>query len=111
LRLVDPARPTALAEVRLLMCATRAAGGDRPAARLQLAHVTGAERDDPSNALSLAICQAALGDLPAALTRLESFVQRQPIEQRIDPFALRDLYLANDWDRLRGDPRFERLFR
>jgi hypothetical protein len=24
---------------------------------------------------------------------------------------MRDLYLANDWDRLRGKPRFESLFR
>ena len=29
---------------------------------------------------------------------------------RTDRFALRDLYLSNDWDRLRGDPRFESLF-
>jgi hypothetical protein len=29
----------------------------------------------------------------------------------MDPYTLRDLYLANDWDRLRGKPLFESLFR
>jgi len=110
MRVVDPTRPAVRTEIYLLSCATRAAGGDRDAARLDLAHVTRADRDDPSNALALATCQAALGDLPAAIGRLEAFVLRQPIEQRIDPFALRDLYLANDWDHLRGTPRFEALF-
>jgi hypothetical protein len=28
----------------------------------------------------------------------------------LDPYSLRDLYLANDCDRLRGTPRFETLF-
>jgi hypothetical protein len=110
LRLGDPARPAAGTEIRLLLCATRAAGGDRAAARLELAHVTSPARDDPATALPLAICRAALGELPAALAHLEAFVLRQPLEQRIDPFVLRDLYLANDWDRLRGDRRFENLF-
>ena len=80
------------------------------AARLELAHVATGERDDPATTLPLATCQAALGNLPEALTLLESYVRRQPVEQRLDPFALRDLYLANDWDRLRGDRRFETLF-
>ena len=110
LRLADSTKPSAETEARLLLCATRAAGGDRMAARLELAHVAAAERDDPAATLPLATCQAALGNLPEALTLLESYVHRQPVEQRIDPFALRDLYLANDWDRLRGDRRFESLF-
>jgi hypothetical protein len=110
LRLADPSKPNAQVEARLLLCAARAAGGDRAAARLELAHVGSAERDDTSNTLPLAVCHAALGDLPRALALLETFVQRQPAEQRLDPYALRDLYLSNDWDRLRGDPRFESLF-
>ncbi len=110
LRLADSTKPSAETEVRLLLCATRAAGGDRMAARLELAHVSSGERDDPSSTLPLATCQAALGNLPEALTLLESYVRRQPVEQRLDPYALRDLYLANDWDRLRGDRRFESLF-
>jgi hypothetical protein len=110
LRLADASKPGAETEVRLLLCATRAAGGDRTAARLELAHVSSAERDDPAATLPLATCQAALGNLPAALALLETHVRRQPIEQRLDPFALRELYLANDWDRLRGDRRFESLF-
>ena len=110
LRLADSTKPNAETEARLLLCATRAAGGDRVAARLELAHVTTAERADPATTLPLAVCQAALGNLPLALGLLEIFIQRQPIEQRLDPFALRDLYLANDWDRLRGDRRFESLF-
>jgi hypothetical protein len=104
------ARAPAETEIRLLLCATRAAGGDRDAARLELAHVGGADRDDPGNALAMAICRAALGQLPEALALLETYIQRQPPDQRLDPFVLRDVYLANDWDRLRGDPRFERLF-
>jgi hypothetical protein len=110
LRLADTSKPGADTEARLLLCATRAAGGDRAAARIELAHVTTVERDDTAATLPLAVCQAALGNLPLALGLLETFVQRQPIEQRLDPFALRDLYLANDWDRLRGDRRFESLF-
>jgi hypothetical protein len=110
LRLADSTKPSSETEVRLLLCATRAAGGDRMAARLDLARVSTAERDDPASTLALATCQAALGNLPEALTLLESYVRRQPVEQRLDPFALRDLYLANDWDRLRGDRRFESLF-
>jgi hypothetical protein len=110
LRLADPAKPGADTEARLLLCATRAVGGNRAAARLELAQVASAEREDPAASLPLAVCQAALGNLPVALALLESHVRRQPVEQRLDPFALRDLYLANDWDRLRGDRRFESLF-
>ncbi|HET6146908.1 MAG TPA: hypothetical protein VFH68_05205 [Polyangia bacterium] len=110
LRLADTTKPGADTEARLLLCATRAAGGDRPAARLELAHVPSSEREDPASLLPLAVCQAALGNLPTALVLLEAHVRRQPVEQRLDTFALRDLYLANDWDRLRGDLRFESLF-
>ena len=110
LRLADSTKPSAETEVRLLLCAARAAGGDRMAARLELAHVPTSERDDPATTLPLATCQAALGNLPEALSLLEAYVRRQPVEQRLDPYALRDLYLANDWDRLRGDSRFESLF-
>ena len=110
LRLADSTKPGAETEARLLLCATRAAGGDRMGARLELAHVGTGERQDPGTALPLATCQAALGNLEQALSLLESYVRRQPVEQRLDPFALRDLYLANDWDRLRGNRRFETLF-
>ncbi len=68
------------------------------------------ERDDPAVVLPLALCQAALGNRATALALLEAYVRRQPVEQRLDPGALRDLYLANDWDTLRGDRRFESLF-
>ena len=34
----------------------------------------------------------------------------RPLFPRRD-IVLRDVYLANDWDHLRGDPRFESLFR
>jgi hypothetical protein len=111
LRLGEPGKPTSQqTEARLLLCAARAAAGELAPARLDLAAVSSAERDDSTNTLPLAICHAALGDLPQALTLLETFVLRQPPEQRLDAYALRDLYLSNDWDRLRGDRRFERLF-
>jgi hypothetical protein len=110
LRLSDTTKPGADSEARLLLCATRAAGGDRTAARLELAYVSSAEREDPAAILPLAVCQAALGNHAAALGLLESFVRRQPVEQRLDLAGLRDLYLANDWDPLRGDRRFESLF-
>ena len=63
----------------------------------------------PANAVARAACAAALGETEAALAALESFVLR-PLFPRSD-IALRDVYLANDWDHLRGDPRFESLFR
>ncbi|HET6284575.1 MAG TPA: hypothetical protein VFH73_26705 [Polyangia bacterium] len=110
LRMTEKAKPAMQAEVYLLLCATHAAA-DRPeAARVALAHVTRAQREDPANALPMAICAAALDDLPLALTQLEGYVVRQGGDMRMDPFSLRDILLANDWDRLRGDRRFESLF-
>ena len=97
------------AEIYLLQCAVRAAAGEPEAARLARAHVTQADRDDPTNTLSLAACAATLGETRAALTALE-LVTLHP-GPGLDRFALRDLYISNDWDRLRGDPRFESLFR
>jgi TPR repeat protein len=98
------------AEIRLQLCATRAAGGDRDGARLERAHITSAERRDLENALPLALCAAALGEDDEALALLEMYMLR-PLPHPMDPYTLRDLYLANDWDRLRGKPRFESLFR
>ena len=71
--------------------------------------MTTAERHDLDNALPLAVCAAALGEDDEAMARLEIFVLR-PAPHPLDPYTLRDLYLANDWDRLRGQPRFETLF-
>jgi hypothetical protein len=96
-------------EIQLLLCATYAVGGEIEAARLARAHVTEAERADPANTVALAVCAAALGETRAALAELE-IVALHPGPGRSDRFALRDLYLANDWDRLRGDPKFESLF-
>jgi hypothetical protein len=110
LRAAGPARAASEAEVRLLLCATRAAAGDRTAARLERAHLTTADRRDLDNALPLALCAAALGEDDEALARLEMYILR-PGPHPLDPFTLRDVYLANDWDRLRGQPRFESLFR
>jgi len=110
LRAAGAPRPGIEAEVRLGLCATRAAAGDRAGARLERAHVTSAERADLDNALPLALCAAALGEDAEALARLEMFVLR-PTPHPLDPSTLRELYLANDWDRLRGQPRFESLFR
>ena len=92
-----------------MLCATYAIGGDAAAARLARAHVASAARTDPANAVARAACAAALGETDAARAALESFVLR-PLFPRSD-LALRDVYLANDWDHLRGDPRFESLFR
>jgi hypothetical protein len=103
-------RPENEAEVRLLQCATHAAAGDARAARLARARVPDAERDQPGNALPMAVCAAALGEDDEALTRLELYVLHPP-PHRVDSFTLRDLYVANDWDHLRGVPRFESLFR
>ena len=96
-------------EVQLLLCATYAVGGEPEAARRARAHVPSAQRDDLANKLALAVCAAALGENEAALAALESFVLR-PLIPRPDT-VLREIYLANDWDHLRGDPRFESLFR
>jgi hypothetical protein len=97
------------AEIHLLLCSTYAAGGEIEAARLARAHVTEAERADPTNAVALALCAAALGETRAALAELE-VLALHPGPGRTDRFALRDIYLFNDWDRLRGDPKFESLF-
>jgi hypothetical protein len=110
----DPARPAPWrgagdAEIYLLMCAVRAVGGEPEAARLARAHVTKADRDDPANTIPLAACAAALGETRAALATLELLTLHPgPAPDR---FGLRDVYVSNDWDRLRGDPRFESLFR
>jgi hypothetical protein len=100
---------TSDAEAELLLCATYAIGGETSAARLARARVPSAARADPANAVARATCAAALGETDAALSALESFVLR-PLIPRGD-IALRDIYLANDWDHLRGTPRFESLFR
>jgi len=97
------------AEIHLLLCSTYAAGGEIEAARLARAHVTETERADPTNAVPLALCAAALGETRAALAELE-VLALHPGPGRTDRFALRDIYLYNDWDRLRGDPKFESLF-
>jgi len=97
------------AEIHLLLCATLAAGGDIEGARLARAHVTEAERADQTNGVALAQCAAALGETRAALAELE-VLALHPGPGRGDRFALRDLYLSNDWDRLRGDAKFESLF-
>jgi hypothetical protein len=104
-----PARMGGEAEIYLLLCATYAAGGEIEAARLARAHVTEAERADPANTVALAVCAAALGETRAAIAELE-ILALHPGPGRSDRFQLRDLYLANDWDRLRGDPKFESLF-
>jgi hypothetical protein len=110
LRAAGPQRPALEAEARLLLCATDAAAGERGAARLQRAHVTSAERRDLDNVVPLAVCAAALGEDDDALGYLEMYVLR-PAPHQAEPYTLRDLYLANDWDRLRGKERFESLFR
>ena len=96
-------------ETELLLCATYAIGGAAAAARLARAHVPSVARADPGNAVARAACAAALGETDASRAALESFVLR-PLFPRSD-IILRDVYLANDWDHLRGDPRFESLFR
>jgi hypothetical protein len=106
----DRDRPAATAEIHLLLCATHAAAGDRDRARLERAHVTTAERQDLDLAVPLAVCEAALGEDDAALAHLEAFALR-PAPHQAEPYVLRELYVANDWDRLRGRPRFETLFR
>ena len=97
------------AEINLALCSTFAAGGEIEAARLARARVTAADRADHTNRLGMAACAAGLGETRAALAQLEILVLH-PGPSRNDRFQLRDLYLSNDWDRLRGDPRFESLF-
>jgi hypothetical protein len=110
----DPPRPTpgrgaGDAEIHLLLCALRAVGGEPEAARLARAHLTKADRDDPANTIPLAACAAALGETRAALAALELLTLHPGPGP--DRFGLRDVYVSNDWDRLRGNPRFESLFR
>jgi hypothetical protein len=102
-------RPATEAELHLLLCATQAAAGARDAARLARARVGDAERRDLDNALPLALCAAALGEDDVALGWLETLILR-PAPHQFEPYRLRELYLANDWDRLRGRPAFESLF-
>jgi hypothetical protein len=97
------------AEVALQLCAPYAVGGDRAAARAARAQVSAAQRADPATALPRAACAAALGETDAALAALESYVLRPPVPR--PDSVLRDVYLSNDWDHLRGNPRFESLFR
>jgi hypothetical protein len=106
---VSPPAADIQAEAELLLCVTYAVGGAATEARLARARVSEAARDDPGNTLAVAACAAALGDTETALGLLETFVLR-PAPPRADRF-LRDIYLRNDWDRLRGNPRFESLFR
>jgi hypothetical protein len=96
-------------EVRLLLCATRAVAGDRIAARLELAHVSRANRTDPARALALAACQAALRYDDDALASLAVAVYRLG-PSRLLPQQTLELAGSNDWDTLRADPRFDRLF-
>jgi len=105
----EPPSPIGDAEINLALCSTYAAGGDIEAARLARARVTAADRAEHTNRLAMAACAAGLGETRAAITELEIMVLH-PGPSRSDRFQLRDLYLSNDWDRLRGDPRFESLF-
>jgi len=106
---IDPDGPPARnAQVQLWLCATEAVGGDPAAARLARAAVPDAARAESGNALPLAACDAALHEDEAALRVLENFVLRLPPPRPAE--QLRDLSLANDWDRLRGTRRFESLF-
>jgi hypothetical protein len=107
-RPADRGADSSRAEVELLLCVTYAAGDAETEARFARAGVRQAEREDPVNTLAVAACAAALGETEAALRALEIFVLR-PVPLRPERF-LRDVYLANDWDRLRGNPRFESLF-
>jgi hypothetical protein len=102
------ARTGESAEIELLLCATYAVGDAEADARFARARVTEAERADPANAQGLAGCAALLGETDAALRTLETMVLRRAAP-RLDRF-LRDVYLSNEWDRLRGNPRFESLF-
>src|SRR5437016_1112945 len=79
LRATDAQPPPVQTEAHLLLCATHAAAGARQAARLSLARVTTEQRQEPANALAMAVCAAALGDQPRALAYLESHLR-----QRID---------------------------
>lgn len=98
-------------EARLLLCATRAAAGDRLGARRELDHVSPRDLNHPGHALAAATCQAALGDTDDALASLAVGVYRLGPASRFLPEQTRELQGENDWDVIRDDPRFERLFR
>ena len=106
-----PGSPSAAAEARMLACATLAVTGDPAAARAELARVRPEDRSDPARALPLAACQAALGWRDDALGSLAVAVGRLGPSSRFLPGASREIQTANDWDTLRSDPRFARLFR
>ena len=58
----------------------------------------------PDQHVALAACAAGLGETRAAHRRAGD-PGLHPGPGRTDRFELRDLYLSNDWDRLRGDPK------
>jgi hypothetical protein len=70
---------------------------------------------EPAHALSLAACFAALGRREEALGALAAAVAVQTSRPGVwssgESGPERDLHLANDWDILRRDSRFESLFR
>jgi hypothetical protein len=106
---IDPEAPPARnAQLQLWLCATQAVGGDPAAARLARAAVPDVSRAESANAVALAACDTALHEDEAALRALESFILRLPPPRPAE--LLRDLSLANDWDRLRGTRRFDSLF-
>ena len=60
-------------------------------------------------ALAMAACAAALGDARSAIAELQRVTLHQGTGHS-DRAGLVELYLANDWDRLRGTPKFDSLF-
>jgi hypothetical protein len=94
--------------VDLELCALDAIAGRLDSARASLDQVADSARDDPATLVPLAACAAALGDGAGAIAALERFTEGAPAGT--PDRVLRDVYLSNDWDRLRGDQRFETLF-
>ena len=96
-----------------MRCAARAAAGDRTTARLEFAHVSSADRTDPARALGVAVCAAALGHDDDAIASLAVVLDKlgPPSRAALLPLGqTAELHSDNDWDPLRGNPRFERLF-
>lgn len=94
-------------------CALEAAVGDRTRARHVLATVPRASRALPALAPSMAACRAALGENQEAVRLLlTAFGELPPPSDEGSALgnAWRDVYLLDDWQALRGDPAFERLF-